>query len=125
MDLNKNQIIDTLKTFLGVDRFQHSTFWVAGKVFELANRERVVGTIDYISLYVDSMTFDSLVGEVGYTCNFSKEVTLWIDVDDYPIKLFKEEMSTRNTYVKNRLKSISLSNLDTLFVKSYDDIPIL
>ncbi len=125
MSLNKNQIIETLKAFLLDERHQSSSFWVAGKVFELANRERVTGTINYISLYVDQASFDTLLDTKGYSCNFSKEVALWIDVDDYPIKLFKEENAKLKGYSKNRSKLISLDNLDELFVKSYDFNPIV
>ena len=125
MSLTKNQIISNLKQFLMEEYNTLSQFWVSGKVLELINRERIVGEINWISLYVDEASFQLFCDSSHCTSNLSKDTVLWLDVNDYPIKLFKEIPECHLIGKCKRVKRICLSDIDTLFVKSYDYTPIV
>lgn len=125
MSLNKNEIVKNLKSFLLESRNGLGKFWISGKVLELIRGGRIVGSIDYISLYVDKSTFSLLSNDINHTVNLSGDKILWLDVNDYPIKLFCEEEGMEVIGKKCRVLSVSLDNIDSLFVKSYQSIPIV
>lgn len=127
MSLNKNEIIKHLKAFLMESRNAASKFWVAGKVREMMVGSRVVGEIEYISMYVDKSTFELFSNEINHTPNLSGNEVLWLDVNDYPIKLFCEipNLTVIGKKSKTGLAIHHSDDIESLFRKNYYSAPIV